>query len=208
MKKRRVLFIDDDESILSGLDRYFTKLGYETFTARSGREGIEKFHRVSPHVTVVDLHMPDLSGLAVLEELRSKRPIVIVLTGDTEVEKAVEAMRRGAENFLTKPISLPHLEVVVDKAAEKAALNRELRKLRARVTPALKRRLVTALRLALFLGVSAAVGILVGRAGSRPSGEPIRVPIDPSDTVVDPVQDAPFRPIPMPLPLDTSRGRR
>ena len=125
MTARRILFIDDDPGILRALDTYFGARDYETFSALTGREGINTFHRVLPDVTVLDLHMPDISGLNVLEELRPKRPMVIMLTGDTEIESAVEAMRHGAENFLTKPIELPHLEAAVEKAAEKASLSRE-----------------------------------------------------------------------------------
>ena len=82
MIARRILFIDDDEAILRVLNKYFEARGYQTFSASTGRKGISTFNRVLPDVTVLDLHMPDISGLNVLEELRPKRPMVIVLTGD------------------------------------------------------------------------------------------------------------------------------
>ncbi len=66
MKARRVLFIDDDEGIIRVLNKYFESRGYQTFSALTGREGINTFHRVSPDVTVLDLHMPDISGIHVL----------------------------------------------------------------------------------------------------------------------------------------------
>ncbi len=197
MSTPRVLFIDDDESVLRFLSGSFAKLGYETFTAASGREGIREFTRTRPDVTVLDLHLPDISGFNVLEELRPKRPMVIMLTGDGEIEGAVEAMRRGAENFLTKPISIAHLAVAVDKAAEKAALNAENRTLRLRIAPSPKRKIARATAVIVLVGLSAVLGSLIGgiREGGRSVAIP--VPINPQDTVLD-VEEAPFRAFPDP----------
>ena len=203
MTARRVLFIDDDEVIIRVLNKYFGSRGYQTFSALTGREGINTFHRVSPDVTVLDLHMPDISGLNVLEELRPKRPMVIMLTGYGEVENAVEAMRHGAENFLTKPIELSHLETAVEKAAEKASLKRENIELRSRITPSFKRRVVTAIVSVLMVAASVALGSFIGGGRSGPEGAPIPVPLNPQDTVLE-VDDAPFRPMPRP----PDRGQR
>ena len=201
MTARRVLFIDDDEVIIRVLNKYFESRGYQTFSALTGREGINTFHRVSPDVTVLDLHMPDISGLNVLEELRPKRPMVIMLTGHGEVENAVEAMRHGAENFLTKPFELSHLEVAVAKAAEKATLRRENIVLRSRITPSFKRKVVTAIVSMLMVAASVALGSFIGGGRSGPDGAPIPVPLNPQDTVSE-VDDAPFRPLPRPPPRD------
>lgn len=204
MTARRILFIDDDEGIIRVLNKYFESRGYQTFSALTGREGIKTFHRVSPDVTVLDLHMPDISGLNVLEELRPKRPMVIMLTGDSEIENAVEAMRHGAENFLTKPIELPHLEAAVEKAAEKASLNRENIELRSRITPSFKRKVMTAILFTLMVAASVALGSFIGGGRPGPEGAPIPVPLNPQDTVLE-VDDAPFRPVPR--PPDRGQGR-
>ncbi len=204
MTARRVLFIDDDEGIIRVLNKYFESRGYQTFSALTGREGINTFHRVSPDVTVLDLHMPDISGLNVLEELRPKRPMVIMLTGDSEIASAVEAMRRGAENFLTKPIELSHLEEAVEKAAEKASLKRENVELRSRISPSFKRKVVTAVLFMLLVGTSVVLGSFIGGGQSGPARAPIPVPLNPQDTVFE-LDDAPFRPVSR--PPDRGQGR-
>lgn len=204
MTARRILFIDDDEGILRVLNKYFETRGYQTFSALTGREGINTFHRVSPDVTVLDLHMPDISGINVLEELRPKRPMVIMLTGDGEVENAVEAMRHGAENFLIKPIELAHLEAAVEKAAEKASLRRENVELRSRITPSFKRNAVAAMLFIMLVAASVALGSFIGGGRSGPERAPIPVPLNPQDTVME-VDDAPFRPVPR--PAERGQGR-
>lgn len=197
MTSRRILFIDDDEGILRVLNKYFETRGYQTFSALTGREGINTFYRVSPDVTVLDLHMPDISGINVLEELRPKRPMVIMLTGDGEVENAVEAMRHGAENFLIKPIELAHLEAAVEKAAEKASLKRENVELRSRITPSFKRKAAAAILFIMLVAASVALGSFIGGGRSGPERAPIPVPLNPQDTVME-IDDAPFRPVPRP----------
>ena len=197
MTSRRILFIDDDEGILRVLNKYFETRGYQTFSALTGREGINTFYRVSPDVTVLDLHMPDISGINVLEELRPKRPMVIMLTGDGEVENAVEAMRHGAENFLIKPIELAHLEAAVEKAAEKASLKRENVELRSRITPSFKRKAAAAILFMMLVAASVALGSFIGGGRSGPERAPIPVPLNPQDTVME-IDDAPFRPVPRP----------
>lgn len=197
MTDRRVLFIDDDEDFLNAVSRYFTKRGFRVFTALNGRDGIKEFLRVSPHVTVVDLNMPGITGMHVLEELRSKHPIMIMLTSEAEIENAVEAMRRGAENFLAKTVSMSHLEVAVEKAAEKAELYREVKTLRARLEPNAKRKMARAAVLMLLVVVSLVIGSVIGGRQRELQEAPIPVPFNPEDTVIE-RGDAPFRPLPAP----------
>ena len=203
---RRVLFIDDDESILNVLRRYFVKMDYQVFTATSGHEGIKTFNLTCPDVAVVDLHLPDISGLSVLERIRSKRHMVIMLTGDGEVANAVDAMRRGAENFLIKPIDMPHLAVAVEKAAEKAALYREVRKLRSVVPGSIKRKILQMSLASALIVLAAGMGLLIGGADAGPRSAPIPVPFNPQDTVIS-IEVAPFRPIPFP-PISERRQPR
>lgn len=180
---RRVLFVDDEALVLKTLTRYFDKLGYETDTAMTGREGIQAFARHDPDVTVLDLDLPDISGMEVLAELRRKRAMVLMLTGHGGIEDAVEAMRLGAENFLTKPINLRHLAVVVEKAIEKRELRRENVRLRASLAPSWRRRLVRAAAFVVLAVVSVGVGIMIGGDSDVPTRRPIPVPIDSADTL-------------------------
>lgn len=180
----RILFIDDEQSILTSLGNYFRELGYEVHTAPSGQDGIGLHQRVEPHVTVCDLKMPGMSGMQVLEVLRKRRAVVIMLTGYGEIETAVEAMRLGAENFLQKPIDMPHLVAAVEKAAEKADLRRENRELRQRLTPSLQRRLMRAGVLAMLVGAALFLGSLIGRSEQERPTVPIPVPLEPADTLL------------------------
>ncbi len=178
--KTSVLFIDDDTTVLKTFDRYFTRAGFGVHTAESGSKGIEKYRRARPDVTVLDLHMPGMSGMEVLDVLRREQAVVIMLTGQAELENAVEAMRRGAENFIAKPVELSHLEVAVEKAAEKASYRREVVKLRAQLSPGVKKRLVRYVALALMVAVSLLGGTMIGRMGqgSEPLRSPIPIPLD------------------------------
>lgn len=176
--QHRVLFVDDEQAILTSLGNYFRELGYEVHTALNGQDGIGVYNRVEPHVTVLDLRMPGMSGLEVIEVLRKQHAIVIMLTGYGEIETAVQAMRLGAENFLQKPIDMPHLVAAVEKAAEKAELRRENRELRTRLTPSLQRKLMRAGLLAVLVGMALFFGSLIGGTDEDRPTVPIPVPVD------------------------------
>lgn len=179
MASRTVLFIDDDPDVLRTLGDYFERLGHDVHRASSGKEGIEVWKRVQPEVTVLDLYMPEMNGLEVLEQLRQRKAMVIMLTAYGDVESAVEAMRLGAENFLTKPIDMSHLVQAVDKAGEKSSLHREVVALRERLTPNIRRRLFRVALLLILILISVALGRWIGDTGedARPR-VPIPVPID------------------------------
>ncbi|NIM52155.1 MAG: response regulator [Gemmatimonadales bacterium] len=179
MAPPKVLFIDDDPDVLRSLGDYFEQQGHEVHRAPSGKEGIALWDRVQPEVTVLDLYMPEMNGLEVLEVLRRKRAMVIMLTAYGDIESAVEAMRLGAENFLTKPIDMLHLSQAIEKAAEKTTLRREVIELRARLTPSLQRRIVRVVLLLLLVFVSVALGRWIGGETEDPRPrDPIPVPID------------------------------
>ena len=136
MASHKVLFIDDDPDVLRTLGDYFEKAGHQVHRAASGKEGIALWEQVKPDVTILDLYMPEMNGIEVLGILRKRRAVVIMLTAYGDIDSAVEAMRLGAENFLSKPIEMSHLMQAVEKAAEKAALREEVVELRARLSPA------------------------------------------------------------------------
>ena len=184
MKKLRLLFIDDEPSVLSALGNYFEELGHEVFRAESGKEGMGLYGQVEPHVTVLDLMMPGMSGMEVLELLRRQNAVVLMLTGHGEIESAVQAMRLGAENFLQKPVDMPHLVAAVEKAAEKADLRRENRELKAKLAPSVKRTLGRVAVLAVVIGVALGIGALIGSETVERPTAPIPIPLDPQDTVV------------------------
>ncbi|HET6231794.1 MAG TPA: sigma-54 dependent transcriptional regulator, partial [Longimicrobiaceae bacterium] len=121
---RSVLLIDDEASILRLLARYFERQGWEVFQAMSGEEGVPLFEMQRPDLVLLDLQLPGLPGLHVLELLVARDATVIMLTGTGDVQTAVEAMQLGAESFLTKPVDLAHLGAAAERAVEKVELRR------------------------------------------------------------------------------------
>jgi DNA-binding NtrC family response regulator len=126
-----LLLVDDDASVLRAIGEYFERTGYEVWRESTGESAIETFHRVRPDVVLLDLHLPDASGLVVLERLRREGGAVILLTGQGDIETAVRAMQLGAENFLTKPVDMTHLAAAIARVAEKVRLSRQNARLRA-----------------------------------------------------------------------------
>jgi DNA-binding NtrC family response regulator len=126
-----LLLVDDDASVLRAIGDYFERIGYEVWRESTGEQAVETFRRVRPDVVLLDLHLPDSSGLVVLERLRRENGAVILLTGQGDIETAVKAMQLGAENFLTKPVDMTHLAAAIARVAEKAHLSRQNARLRA-----------------------------------------------------------------------------
>lgn len=131
---RSILLIDDDPQILGMLGRFFERRGWIVSRAEDCRGGIALYDAECPDLVLLDLQLPGLSGLDLLAILRDRDPVVavIMLTGHGEIASAVEAMRLGAENFLTKPVELPHIEAAVERAYEKVQLRRRSRLLSER----------------------------------------------------------------------------
>jgi len=127
-----VLLIDDEADVLRAVGDYFEKLGYEVHRAASGGDGVAAFASMRPDVVILDLHLPDMSGLEVLERLRADGAAVILMTGQGDIKTAVRAMQLGAENFLIKPVDMTHLAAATVRVAEKVRLSRQNALLRAR----------------------------------------------------------------------------
>ena len=181
MASHKVLFIDDDPDVLRTLGDYFEKAGHQVHRAASGKEGIALWEQVKPDVTILDLYMPEMNGIEVLGILRKRRAVVIMLTAYGDIDSAVEAMRLGAENFLSKPIEMSHLMQAVEKAAEKAALREEVVELRARLSPNVKRRVLRFAALVVLIVVSIFLGRWIGAQHQDAQPQmPIPVPVDSS----------------------------
>ena len=119
-----VLLIDDDVDVLRSIGNYFERFGYEVTRELSGEAGLATFDRLRPEVVILDLGLPGMDGMEVLEHLRQRDASVILLTGQTDVATAVRAMQLGAENFLTKPVDMEHLAAATARVADKARLRR------------------------------------------------------------------------------------
>jgi two-component system response regulator AtoC len=128
-----VLVVDDDRTIRETLSDFFEALGYTVRSAATASEGRQAAAAHAPDVVLVDLRLPDASGITLLEALRADDPElgVIMLTGHADVATAVRAMREGALDFLEKPVDTEALAVAVQRAAELVRLRREVSRLRA-----------------------------------------------------------------------------
>ncbi|HEY0672175.1 MAG TPA: sigma-54 dependent transcriptional regulator [Longimicrobiales bacterium] len=126
---RSVLLVDDDPQIVGLLSKFFEKEGWHIFQASDAASCADSYERERPDVVVLDLDLPGLSGLRILEILLARDPdaTVIMLTGHGDIATAVEAMRLGAENFLTKPVELAHMAAAAQRAYEKVELRRRNR---------------------------------------------------------------------------------
>jgi len=120
----KILIVDDEAAQREMLAGYLKKNKYETKTAQDGQTALDLYPSFFSPVAVIDLKMPDMNGLELLQKLREINPFVevIVLTAYGTVETAVEAMRRGAFGYLTKPVNLDELSLNLSRAAEKNRL--------------------------------------------------------------------------------------
>jgi DNA-binding NtrC family response regulator len=132
---RTILLVDDDQQVLTLLGRYFERLGWLVHCAVEADGAMDLYERERPDLVLLAIGLPGVSGLRLLEALRTRDAdaTVIMLTGAGEVATAVESMSLGAENFLTKPVALAHLQAAAERAWEKAELRRRLRNVLERV---------------------------------------------------------------------------
>jgi DNA-binding NtrC family response regulator len=132
MKNGKILVVDDEPAERDGLARMVGQWGYEVETASSGEEALSLIESQHPAVVLTDLVLPEMDGLTLLQKLREtgRPPIVLLVTGHGSVESAVEAMRHGAFDYLTKPVDATRLQVLLEKSIEQESLSREVNFLR------------------------------------------------------------------------------
>lgn len=147
--RAKILIVEDDRDILLGLENRITWMGHEPVTADNGKDALRLIEQGEFDLVLLDLELPILSGLDILERVRgsshSERrteghtstpyttPLIIILTAFGTIERAVQAMQFGAFDFLTKPFNADHLTVVVKKALATVALHRQVDVLRQEV---------------------------------------------------------------------------
>lgn len=133
---KTILIIDDEKTIRWSLAEAIAAAGYETVDADTAADGIAKFRDASPDLVLLDMKLPDGSGLDVLKMLKSEDPTVpvVIMTAYAEVETAVEAMKSGAYDFVAKPYSVDKLRVTISNALENQRLKNEIAYLRSSST--------------------------------------------------------------------------
>src|SRR5438093_3485342 len=124
----QILIVDDEPSNRKILGQELVHKGFAVDTAAGGTEALRKIESTPPDLVILDYMMPDMSGLDVLKELRKKGndTPVIMITAYGSVERAVEVMKAGAYDFITRPFDPDHIELVVRKAIERQTLKREV----------------------------------------------------------------------------------
>lgn len=109
---KRMLVVDDENEICDFLKTFFEERDFEVRTANSGEMAILAVEKLMPQVVLLDVHMPGMDGMTALKEMKKRFPAikVIMVTALETREKIEEALRLGADNYITKPLSLEYLE--------------------------------------------------------------------------------------------------
>ena len=110
-----ILVVDDEIEACKVLDEFLSSKGYEVHTAYDGPTAIEKVKEVKPHLVLLDMIMPGMHGVEVLNEIKNIDPMVkvVMVTVVTDEEKACETFEFGAYDYITKPVNLTHLENIL-----------------------------------------------------------------------------------------------
>jgi len=131
----KILVVDDEMRIREGCRDVLTQEGFEVASAESGKKGLDMIAREHFDIILLDLMMPEISGLEVLPEVKASHPdtVVIVITGYATIEHSIEAMKSGAFDFIPKPFSPEQLKVVVSKAIDHTRALQDIAKEKSRM---------------------------------------------------------------------------
>lgn len=123
----KILIVDDEQSMCEFMEIMLTKEGYEVETAASGDEAVKKTVSSSYDLVIADLMMPHMTGLELLKEIKGRRPDqdLIVMTAFASVDTAIEAMKQGALDYITKPFRVDEIKLVIEKSVSRKRLKRE-----------------------------------------------------------------------------------
>jgi len=122
--KARILVIDDDEGIRKVITTALNDESYITDTASNGKEAIEKSKTNAYDLAIIDIHLPDMEGTQLLSELKETTPKMrkIIVTGFPEVQNAITAVKKGADDYITKPVNI---DVLINSIREQLRKQQE-----------------------------------------------------------------------------------
>lgn len=134
--KAKILVIDDDTSLRRVLEYNLQEEGYEVQTASSGEEGLYLFGQAQPDLVITDMKMPGMDGLMVLKSIKERSPdvLVVIMTAFGTIDIAVDAMKAGAYDYITKPFNRDALKLTVKKALQFSGLTEENRRLKSELS--------------------------------------------------------------------------
>src|SRR5512136_135920 len=130
--KAKILIIDDEEVVLDSCIQILKGSGYNLATASNGSQGLQLLHEFQPDLVFVDLKMPGISGFEVLDKIHEMDPtiVTVVITGFATVGSAVDAMKKGAYDFLPKPFTPDEFRLITRRSLERRRLTLEAISLR------------------------------------------------------------------------------
>ena len=145
-----ILVVDDEPSVVKIFTEYLSLAGYTVQSAANGKEALDVFKTNRFQLVITDIEMPEIDGMALIDRIKAvnKHAVIIVVTGYGTIERAVEAIKKGAYDFLEKPLTLKALDMVVNRALERYFIHKNLRMFRT-----LFFMLVTVLPVVLLTGV-------------------------------------------------------
>ncbi len=128
----RIAVVDDEQSVCHAFQAFLTDEGHEVAVAGTGARGLALVEELAPDLVILDVRLPDANGLDILAELaaRDEPPAVLVITAHGTMDTAIEAMQRGAFDYLTKPIDLDQARLAIDRALRTRRLSHEVLRLR------------------------------------------------------------------------------
>jgi len=136
MEKGKILVVDDEKLLRWSLQQNLTKEGYTVVTAERGAEGLDLYIEEQPDIVLLDVHLPDISGITILENIKkeNKDAIIIMVTAFGDVQTAVRTIKMGAYDFVEKPFNLDKIKILISKALETVSLRKEVSQFRAELS--------------------------------------------------------------------------
>ena len=129
MMQKNILIVDDEKGVREFVSAVLKQEGYHTVTAQTGKEAVEKLKEGYFDVAFVDIMMPDITGVQVLQSIKknSSETVVVMMTGFASVETAIESLKSGAFDYITKPFELDYLRETVKKAIKRLSITKNFR---------------------------------------------------------------------------------
>ena len=132
MDKPRILLVDDDKNTADGLKKILLQDGYDTGCTYTGNEALDLIEAEHFDIVITDMKLPDISGFSIIEKVKKKNVdiAVVMITAFSSIQTAIDAMKKGADDYLTKPVNIEELELILKKILERRLLilqNKELK---------------------------------------------------------------------------------
>lgn len=128
MDRKRILVVDDEKDVRETLEQVLKTMDFEPYTAAGGQEALEILEKTKIDVVLSDLYMPEMNGIELLKRVkaRDKNSVFLMITAHPTIETAVDAIKKGAYDYLTKPFHIEEVRMKLNRALEKKGLSHSL----------------------------------------------------------------------------------